>query len=421
MTPLRPRARSIWSFSLRSLLILTTLAAVLSGTFGRRALYVRSQRDAANSLVEEFNATIEWQYHPGLLSLMMGYEPPPNQSPPPAMSRWLGKHFFGNVVGVSLPYNRQIDDADLALVGEFKNLQHLNLNLTAITDTGLRNLSDLHQLQTLKLASTEITDEGLIHLHRMPELKVLDLGFTHCGDPALNWLAATCPGLERIDLTSTRISDDGLDRLLACKNLTYLNLTHTAVTSRGVARLSDSENLITLVLQNTAIDDEALAAVSKIPKLQQLNLRDTPITDAGLERLASAPNLNALLVCGTQVTDAGLKHLGRIASLRTIDLRGLPLTDEGLMSLKSLPLDTLLIHNTNVMLNGLCAFAGLDDDSPSAREQIARVTRVLNQIADDPHINDMITVLSNYSDPSQKPLRLPKLSLDVNESLIDGL
>jgi len=64
------------------------------------------------------------------------------------------------VVGVQLA-RRQITDANLKLLKEFKNLRGLVLNGASITDAGLKEIKDITTLEGLYLDSTKLTDTGL--------------------------------------------------------------------------------------------------------------------------------------------------------------------------------------------------------------------------------------------------------------------
>src|SRR5262245_57867784 len=54
------------------------------------------------------------------------------------------------VLGVDLS-QKQITDAGLKLLKEFKTLQMLNIRSTAVTDAGLKELKELKNLETLDL------------------------------------------------------------------------------------------------------------------------------------------------------------------------------------------------------------------------------------------------------------------------------
>lgn len=95
-------------------------------------------------------------------------------------------------------------------------------------------------------------------------LESLDLAETKAGDLAVRATTDNHPKLQFFDLSSTRVTDDGLAYLVRLANLRRL------------------------VLANTAITDYGLVHLQRIPTLQTLNLRGTKVTDAGVAALQQA-------------------------------------------------------------------------------------------------------------------------------------
>jgi len=71
--------------------------------------------------------------------------------------------------------NLPIDNNDLKIVVELKNIKKLNLENTLITDDGLAYLKQLTKLEQLNLYGTNISDEGIIQLTDLKNLSVLYL------------------------------------------------------------------------------------------------------------------------------------------------------------------------------------------------------------------------------------------------------
>jgi uncharacterized membrane protein len=71
--------------------------------------------------------------------------------------------------------NLAIDDNDLKIVTDLKNIKKLHLENTLITDDGIAYLKQLSQLEQLNLYGTNITDEGIIQLAYLKNLSVLYL------------------------------------------------------------------------------------------------------------------------------------------------------------------------------------------------------------------------------------------------------
>jgi hypothetical protein len=88
-----------------------------------------------------------------------------------------------------------------------------------ISDWGLRNLREelkaLTELETLDLSSTPVSDVGLEYLQDLSRL-------------------------ERLDLSDTKVTDAGLEQLRGLTNLRLLDLSGTAVTDEAAAELRES-------------------------------------------------------------------------------------------------------------------------------------------------------------------------------------
>jgi len=131
------------------------------------------------------------------------------------------------------------------------------------------------------------------------------------------------PGLSKLDLSLTRISDLGLRALRPAPSITDLNLSFAE-----------------------QIGDEGASAVRNWKHLRRLNLRGTKITDATLEMLSGVQSLESLDVGFAQLTDVGPSHLTGLNSLRELSIGGNKLTASGLEFLREMP------HLTYLDLSG---------------------------------------------------------------------
>jgi Leucine-rich repeat (LRR) protein len=129
-------------------------------------------------------------------------------------------------------------------------------------------------LEELNLSETKISDQGLDYLRNFPHLKTLFL--------------------DRLS-----ISDEGLSALAAIKPLSALHLSHDGITGRGLARLGQVD-------------------------LEELDLADNQLTDPDLQSLLKFKNLAVLSLSDTGITDAGLKVLEKLSNLKTLMLEGCP-------------------------------------------------------------------------------------------------
>jgi hypothetical protein len=110
----------------------------------------------------------------------------------------------------------------------------LCLNLTKVTDAGLKELAGLKSLEVLHLGRTKVTGAGLAGLKSLQALYLYDTAMT---DMALKELAEL-KSLQMLNLASCPgVTDAGLQDLGALKSLKDLRTYLTKVSAAGNAAL----------------------------------------------------------------------------------------------------------------------------------------------------------------------------------------
>src|SRR3954447_10003982 len=103
---------------------------------------------------------------------------------------------------------------------------------------------------------------------------------------------ARLPDLERLDLSHTRISDEGMLNLKPAPKIRDLKLFYSEwITDQGMSAIKAWKHLKRLDLRGTRISDGTLEIVSGIPGLEALDIAHTEVTDVGLENLVALVNL----------------------------------------------------------------------------------------------------------------------------------
>lgn len=92
--------------------------------------------------------------------------------------------------------NLPINDNDIKIVADLKNIKKLNLENTLITDNGMDYIKQLSQLELLNLYGTNISDEGLMELASLKNLSVLYLWKTK----------VTLKGIEQFKKLNTKVT-----------------------------------------------------------------------------------------------------------------------------------------------------------------------------------------------------------------------
>ena len=146
-------------------------------------------------------------------------------------------------------------------------------------------------------------------------------------------------GLQILRLTSTGITDEGMEYLKPLRSLKVLELMESSITSQGLAILSDLPNLIYLDL-NTEATDAGLRHVGQHPNLRWLRIRAGKIWGPGLAQLANMLRLERLCIWGTSpISDRHIKYMEGLTDLKSLTLWGSScnsLTDDSLASIGKL-------------------------------------------------------------------------------------
>ena len=164
----------------------------------------------------------------------------------------------------------------------------VRVNRGRVTGERFRDLaSGCDGLRTLAVARggpgsavADMTAADLAAFASLRDLRELRLDAPLTDDAAEH--VAELDSLERLNLPRARLTDAGLDRIAAgCPRLSLVRLSSPAVTDAGVATLCG------------------------LPRLRNLHLIDVPVTDAAVDALAGCETLESLYVDGGRVGRAG--------------------------------------------------------------------------------------------------------------------
>jgi len=142
------------------------------------------------------------------------------------------------------------------------------------------------------------------------------------------------PHLTRLDLSLTRITDQGMQELKSLTGIEELNLRFAEyVTDEGLAALKSWKKLKRLSVHGTKASDTTLDHISGLTAIESLDAGSAMITDVGLDRLSSLVNLKELTMGGNELGDAGLQALRQLPGLTYLDLNGRQGTDSNVWTL----------------------------------------------------------------------------------------
>jgi len=226
----------------------------------------------------------------------------------------------------------QLDDAQreafLALLGLEVAVHVLNddtlrvsfeENGAEVTRDELSLLASLPNVSDLDLFATPVDDDALAAI-LSPALRSLNLNGTAVRDTGVANVS-NCPRLQRLGLMNTQVTDAIVPSLLECGGLRDLRLDGTQISDAGVIQLAKALPLDALWLDGGQATPECLGVLAEAGTLHQLNLCGPDITDATLEGLPSWPGLRSLGIFRSKVTNEGLPHLGRMARIETLALQ----------------------------------------------------------------------------------------------------
>ncbi|MFI5310772.1 MAG: ankyrin repeat domain-containing protein [Gemmatimonadales bacterium] len=248
-----------------------------------------------------------------------------------------------------LDARNQMTDAVLDRVSRVEHLTTLRLGGSkALTDDGIRHLARMRELRHLDLSGTQVTDRGLEALRELPALESVFLAWTHVTDAGVAAFSRA-RHLQRVDLTGTRTGDGAVQSLAGKPGLSHFR-SGALLTDAGVPFLhgfpvfkawQGGEESFALVspgvepnslMLRGAITDRGLAALAGLDGLFGLNVDDSAlaVTAAGLAPLVTLPHLGHLAF---DATDDAMPYIAAMPRLRFLMCQDTVAGDDGFVAL----------------------------------------------------------------------------------------
>ena len=163
---------------------------------------------------------------------------------------------------------------------------------------------------------------GKVELDGAGRIVAVNLSRSWVNDTEILRLAAL-PALERLDLSHTRISDEGLLHLRPARQIRDLNLLYAEqITDLGLNAVKGWTKLKRLNVRGTRISDPTLAIVGQLHQLESLDIANTGITDKGLDSLVPLTQLKHLALGRPRFSQEALSMLRLLTTLESLDLSG---------------------------------------------------------------------------------------------------
>ena len=181
----------------------------------------------------------------------------------------------------------KITDSALQHIATLTSLETLNIGHVLVTDAGLEALTSLTNLKELTLGGNKLTDAGLQSLRQLPGLTFLDLGGSQREDSGIWLVSFGQPGLEAIGtlkelrqlrLQGTLISAGGLETLQGLSRLEHLDLHDCArIADDAIPVLAALPSLQSIDLTDTKVTPAGLEKLRRAnPRCRVLLAPPTP-------------------------------------------------------------------------------------------------------------------------------------------------
>lgn len=259
----------------------------------------------------------------------------------------------------------KIDDASCDnLAAQCPPLQKFYFDSTTVTSKAIANLAkNCPDISTLHFQNTYRLDDSVFEeLVKFSNLKDFELSInTKISDEGLKKLGA-CKKLEMLNVMWTQMGDNGIEALASCP-LQELNLRGTKVGDRGIRTLiTNCSDIQVLSLAQLDISKEVVGGLAKFSKLKELDLSSiSSVSDKEIETIAeNNPGLQVLNLRRTMVGDHGAKAIAdHCRGLRHLDLSESEIADEGITRIveNCQDLHTLNIGDSNVLNEGVKAIS----------------------------------------------------------------
>jgi Leucine-rich repeat (LRR) protein len=203
----------------------------------------------------------------------------------------------------------------------------VNLRGSWLSDVDMMELARLPDLERLDLSHTRISDEGMLNLKPAPKIKDLKLFYSEWITDQGMTAIKEWKHLKRLDVRGTRISDGTLEIISKLTGLEALDIAHTEVTDLGLENLITLVNLKELALGRGRLSNSGLVALRMLPTLTHLDLSGAR---------PAPPDSPSARGGSSGVPEETLKAIAELKDLRVLNLGYAPISAEGLRTLSSL-------------------------------------------------------------------------------------
>ncbi|KAK7399111.1 hypothetical protein VNO78_10286 [Psophocarpus tetragonolobus] len=166
-------------------------------------------------------------------------------------------------------------------------------------------------LEVFKHSAEEVDVSGdysvdaqwMAYLGAFRHLRYLNLADCRRITTSALWPITGMTSLQELDLSRCfKLNDAGINHILSIPFMDKLRISETSVTAEGVKRLASLKNLSLLDLGGLPVDDVALTSLQVLKRLQYIDLWGSKISNKGAAVLYTFPKLTSLNLAWTSVT-----------------------------------------------------------------------------------------------------------------------
>ena len=259
--------RRWFSFTLQTLLLVVAVVCIalvpIGAAFHRLRAARQLQKNGASVQWEDGHCVDDWDLQRSLKGFPMSIETEEAEIPVAQLVRIrpVSKARFCGV-------DCTLDDEDLAVIGEFRELRELTIDSSNVSTDGIRSVSELPHIELLQLRGGEAKLDGV--------------GQVLSGMKSLRFLA----------VNSRRFTDEELRHVSKLYDLEVLDLSGTSITDAGVTQLRSLRRLRRLYCLFTELTDDCVPAIARLENLEELYIDYTEVSEEGkLELRRLMPSL----------------------------------------------------------------------------------------------------------------------------------
>lgn len=252
------------------------------------------------------------------------------------------KERFPQLKSLTISHNACMDDFTMPAVGEFHQLEALDISHISATAEGIDDAINPETLKKLSVAGNSQIDEGTLYsLAGSQKLEALDVSHCDLSAEVIRDLS-NMPNLTSVNLRGNyEATDDAIAGLLAKDHLEHINLLSTSISTAVAEALTEQNPLKSAHFSQLDNIDKVVSNLHRKGMVEELTLKSNFQSTSldSFSKLASLPGLRKLTLDTrfNLLTDQQATEISRSASLEDISVNGEELTDDGFKALASLP------------------------------------------------------------------------------------